>query len=86
MVADRELEIRSFVVEKYLEVRVTFRPDGDSDSYHSYRGVFEKRLPNDGVEAGIIVERTRTGTASVESVEAKIQRQKLTLPPKTSPV
>ena len=76
MVADRELEIRSFVVGKYLEVRVTFRPDGDSDSYHSYRGVFEKRLPNDGVEAGIIVERTRTGTASVESVEAKIRRQK----------
>ena len=76
MVVDRELEIRSFVVEKYLEVRVTFRPDGDSDSYHSYRGVFEKRLPNDGVEAGIIVERTRTGTASVESVEAKIRRQK----------
>ena len=72
MIVERELAIRSFVVEEYLEVHATFRTNGGVDSY---RGVFEKRLPKDGVEAAAIVERARTGTASVESVEAKTRRQ-----------
>ena len=76
MIVERELAIRSFVVEDYLEVRATFRTDGGVDSY---RGVFERRLPKDGVEAKAIVERARTGKALVESVEAKTRRQEAPL-------
>ena len=72
MIVERELTIRSFVVEEYLEVHATFRTGGGVDSY---RGVFEKRLPKDGVRATAIVERARTGTASVESAEANTRRQ-----------
>ena len=72
MVVERELTIRAFVADEYLDVQATFQPEGGPDTY---RGVYEKRLPRDGAEATAIVERARTGKAQVESIEAKTQRQ-----------
>src|SRR5438874_4822023 len=71
MLVEREIAIRNFVVEEYLEVHATF---GSVISKEKYRGVWfrskpeETRLPVDGVEAQTIVERARTGKASVESI------------------
>ena len=73
----RSLSIRNFVVEEYLEVHATF---GSVVSKEKYRGVWfrskpeETRLPVDGVEAQTIVERARTGKASVESINSTTQR------------
>ncbi len=80
MVVDRELTIRAFVPEDYLYVVAKFSPaEGQS-----YDGVWfrpgvdpmdaAKKLPPDGEEAGTIVERTRAGTAVVESIEAQTKR------------
>src|SRR6266536_2846522 len=85
MVVERELAIRRFVPEDYLEVVADFRPsDGRPtgvDKERVYRGTWfrgwagegaEKesrqksmRLPADGQEANHIVERARTGKASI---------------------
>ncbi len=88
MVVERELAIRSFVPEDYIEVVATFnstepRPSGSgrSDIYQGtwFRQVSEdseaaQRLPPDGEEASRIVERARTGIARIESIEAETQR------------
>ena len=77
MLVEREIAIRDFVVEEYLEVHATF---GSVVSKEKYRGVWfrskpeETRLPVDGVEAQTIVERARTGKASVESINSTTQR------------
>lgn len=77
MLVEREIAIRNFVVEEYLEVHATF---GSVVSKEKYRGVWfrskpeETRLPVDGVEAQMIVERTRTGKASVDSINSSTQR------------
>jgi DNA topoisomerase-3 len=82
MVVERELGIRSFVPEDYLEVIATFRPAAKPDS-QSYKGTwfrtFEElhksmRLPIEGVEAAQIVSRAKTGKAAIESVKAETQR------------
>jgi DNA topoisomerase-3 len=79
MVVERELAIRSFVPEDYLEVNATFRPAGKPDSA-AYEGVWFRppgrttRLPVDVIEAGQIVERARSGRAAIESIEAETQR------------
>ncbi len=82
MVVDRELAIRRFVPEDYIEVIATFRPTGRPDA-EAYRGTWVRdveeiqksaRLPADGVEAKQIVERARTGAAAIESVKAETQR------------
>ena len=76
MLVARELEIRDFVPEDYLEVVVDFGPE-------KYSGTFvgEKkeaaRLEPDGEAANAIVARAKTGQAAVESVERKTRR----LPP-----
>ncbi len=86
MLVERELAIRSFVPEDYLEVVATFRPTGGTNE-STYQGTWfrarpedpaEKealqkamRLPVDGEEAKPIVERARTGKASIESIEAR---------------
>ncbi len=82
MVVERELAIRSFVPEDYLEVVATFTPAGAET--RSYQGTWfrpepgyseaAKRLPPDGEEANRIVERARTGAARIESIEAETQR------------
>ena len=82
MLVERELAIRRFVPEDYLEVEAEFRPAGKPES-DSYKGTWVRkvedgqqsaRLPADGVEAAQIVERARTGQAAIESVKAETQR------------
>lgn len=77
MLVEREIAIRNFVVEEYLEVHATF---GSVVSKKTYRGAWfrskpeETRLPVDGLEARLIVERARVGNASVESINSTTQR------------
>ena len=90
MVVERELAIRSFVPDEYVEVTATFQPVGLSKD-SKYVGVWfrarsqdkaaaelNRRLPADGVEAKAIIERARTGSARIEAIEPETQR---TLPP-----
>ena len=89
MMVERELAIRRFVPEDYLEVQATFHPQGTARD-NTYQGTWVRergaagadkeslqqamRLPPDGEEAGQIVARARTGRAAIESVEAQTQR------------
>jgi DNA topoisomerase-3 len=89
MVVERELAIRRFVPEDYMEVVATFHPQGTPKD-NTYQGTWLRdrgtagadkeslqqamRLPPDGEEAGQIVARARTGKAAIESVEAQTQR------------
>jgi DNA topoisomerase-3 len=82
MVVERELAVRRFVPEDYLEVSATFWPSARPES-EAYKGTWVRdveeiqkssRLPPDGLEAGQIVARARTGTAAIESVKAETQR------------
>jgi DNA topoisomerase III len=82
MVVERELAVRRFVPEDYLEVVATFRPAGRPEA-EAYKGTWVRdveeiqksaRLPADGVEAGQIAARAKTGTAAIESVKAETQR------------
>jgi DNA topoisomerase-3 len=86
MLVERELAIRSFVPEDYLEVIATFRPEGKPDAA-AYKGTWFRnaddlqksmRLPATGPEAGVeaaqIVERARAGRAAIESIKAETQR------------
>ena len=84
MLAAREVEIREFVPEHYLEVVATFAPPGESAP--AYEGTFvrpkvkepeARRLPPDGKEAAAIVERATRGMARIESVDRAIRK----LPP-----
>ena len=88
MVVDRELAIRNFVPEDYLEVVARFAPrtDEGADLDLAYTGTWfrgkkpsheGKRLPFDGVEARAILKRVRIGEAAIESKKAETKR----LPP-----
>ena len=91
MVVERELAIRSFVPEEYVEVLATFHPVGLSAD-KQYVGVWfraggtrektaaelNRRLPADGIEAKSIIERAKSGKARIESIDPETQR---TLPP-----
>jgi len=89
MLVERELAIRRFVPEDYIEVVATFHPQGaPRDS--TYQGTWLRergaagadneslqqamRLPADGEEANRIVARARTGEAAIESIDAQTQR------------
>src|SRR6266403_3755658 len=89
MVVERELAIRSFVPEDYLEVVASFRPtSGTKESTYQGRWFRTRpevgadkeslqktmRLPVDGEEANRVVERARTGKASIESIDSETQR------------
>ncbi len=87
MVVERELAIRAFVPEDYIEVVATFRPKGQpqAESYNgtSYQGTWFRdindlqksmRLPPTGEEAAQIVARAKTGRAAIESIKAETQR------------
>ena len=85
MLVARELEIRAFVPEDYLEVVATFGgPEGAAEQT-PYQGTWcrpgpkEKntRLPKDGKEAEEILARAKRGMARVESVD----RQTRKIPP-----
>ncbi len=77
MVVQRELEIRRFVPEEYLEVVATF-----SLEEARYRGVYFReeggkavqKLPADGVLAKAIAERARGGRAAVLSAASETKR------------
>jgi DNA topoisomerase-3 len=81
MLVERELAIRAFVPEDYMEVVATFSPGADS----KYQGTWFRepvkdsiqmamRLPADGQEAGRIVARARTGEARIRSIQSETQR------------
>jgi DNA topoisomerase-3 len=82
MVVERELAVRRFVPEDYLEVIATFRPSARPEA-EAYKGTWVRdveeiqkssRLPGDAVEAGQIAARAKTGIAAIESVKAETQR------------
>jgi len=86
MVVERELAVRRFVPEDYLEVVATFRPAGRPEA-ETYQGTWFRdiadlqksaRLPavgeEGGVEAAQIVERAKSGAAAIESMKAETQR------------
>ncbi|HLL85347.1 MAG TPA: DNA topoisomerase, partial [Longimicrobium sp.] len=83
MVVERELAIRNFVPQDYLEVVATFSPRPGV----SYDGTWFKRpapgekppeqprrLPKDGPEAEAIVARAKRGQAAILSVESETKR------------
>ena len=84
MVVDRELEIRAFVPEPYLEVVAVFAPSNDEGDQKTYEGTYfqqkkekdkptaeAQRLPADGQLAGAVMDRARRGKAAVESVKSE---------------
>ncbi len=89
MMVERELAIRRFVPEDYLEVVATFRPQ-DKGEDQQYQGVWFRtaagsapnaedlgkamRLPPDGKEANEIIERARAGERRIESITGETQR------------
>ncbi|MEE4377830.1 MAG: DNA topoisomerase 3 [Candidatus Competibacteraceae bacterium] len=88
MVAERELAIRAFVPEDYLEVIATFQPENPSSTDEAdivtYQGTWfrgrkpepkAKRLPADGKEAEQIVARALSGPAAIETRKAETKRQ-----------
>jgi DNA topoisomerase-3 len=80
MLVDRELAIRGFVSEDYLNVVATFSPGQE----RTYKGTWFRpgvepldaamKLPKDGEEARAIAGRVRTGAASVEKIDSQIRR------------
>ncbi|HXN46139.1 MAG TPA: DNA topoisomerase 3, partial [Bryobacteraceae bacterium] len=77
MLVERELSIRSFVPEDYIEVVATFSPAAEA----SYKGTWFRgegdnatRLAPDGAEADLIVARARSGRAAIESIKGERQR------------
>lgn len=80
MLVARELEIRNFIPEDYLEVVATFGPAPAYEGTYvrpDVRGAEAKRLPFDGKEAAAVVARAKSGVARIESVD----RQSRKLPP-----
>jgi DNA topoisomerase III len=70
MVVERELAVRRFVPEDYLELLATFRPSARPDA-EAYTGTWVRdveqiqkssRLPPDGLEAGQIAARAKDRT------------------------
>jgi DNA topoisomerase III len=92
ILVDREIAIRTFVPEDYLEVVATFSPIRKGPEIH-YEGTYfrtpkagekdegdpqkARRLPPDGEEAAKIVARALSGRAAIASIEAETKR----LPP-----
>ena len=89
MIVDREIALRNFVPEDYIEVVATFqgRENPDKESYagtwfrfrsevgqRQGRPAKASRLPADGEEANRIVLRGRTGEAAIESLTSETKR------------
>lgn len=91
MLVERELTLRQFVPEEYIEVIAQFAGLGERKD-QSYSGTWFRpreeqdkealaklqRLPADGEEAKQIVARAKSGVVAIESVQAETQRS---LPP-----
>ncbi len=80
MLVERELAIRAFVPEDYLNVAATFSPrEGQQYEGTWFRPGVEPldaamKLPASGEEANAIVERVRAGQAVIEKLEARTER------------
>ncbi|MBM3793660.1 MAG: DNA topoisomerase III [Acidobacteria bacterium] len=83
MLVERELEVRAFVPEDYIEVVASFSPaPGNSPQYDGtwFRDDGKAaprdstRLASNGVEAEAIVARARSGQAVILSVEGETKR------------
>ncbi len=78
MLVERELAIRNFVPEDYLEVQAEF----DAGEGRSYRGTYfrlekgkrNSRLPADGAEASAILARAEQGRADIQSAKKARKR------------
>jgi DNA topoisomerase III len=89
MIVDREIALRKFVPEDYIEVVATFQ-GRENPNKESYAGTWflpeaqsgndkdtpanPSRLPADGEEANRIVLRGRTGEAAIESLYSETKR------------
>jgi DNA topoisomerase-3 len=89
MIVDREIALRDFIPEDYIEVVATFQGREDPNK-ERYSGTWFRpdrqpgndkdavgkasRLPADGDEANRIVERGRTGQAAIESLTSETKR------------
>ena len=89
MLVERELALRNFVPEDYIEVVAEFHPSAHPPQ-NTYEGTWFRslpdgkpaggtfqnstRLPPDGVEAKQIVARVKKGEARIESITAETQR------------
>ncbi|HEY6847523.1 MAG TPA: DNA topoisomerase 3 [Terracidiphilus sp.] len=89
MLVDRDLALRNFSPEEYIEVVAKFEGKGDLNK-ESYEGTWFRpkaapvkdqeaqakstRLPADGEEAEKIILRARAGEAAVESISSETQR------------
>jgi DNA topoisomerase III len=89
MIVDREIALRNFVPEDYVEVVATFQ-GRENPNKESYSGTWFRpqaqqgndkdtlakasRLPADGEEANRIVVRGRTGEAVIESLTSETKR------------
>ena len=88
MIVDRELTLRNFVPEDYMQVVATFHPNGEPAD-QSYEGTWfrpqgkdadskdapaNNRLAADGKEAEAIVARARAGKAAIETIGADTVR------------
>jgi DNA topoisomerase III len=81
MIVERELALRRFVPEDYLQVVATFQRDPSAKE--SYEGTWfreskdataNNRLPADGREANEIIARARAGHAAIESLGSETVR------------
>ena len=90
MVVERELAIRDFVPQDYLEIVATFAPAGPQGPQGLYQGTWfrpmlpgqekewdareARRLNVDGEEARTVVARVEKGRAAVESVTSETKK------------
>ncbi len=81
LLADRELAIRDFKPDDYLEVVATFSPRAgakyDGTWHRAGTAEHPRRLPASGEEARAVVQRAKTGEAKIASVTSKQKK----LPP-----
>src|SRR6202034_2264820 len=80
MIVDRELTLRRFVPEDYLQVVATFQPPTLKETYEGtwFRPEIKtseaSRLPADGEEANQIMARARTGQSAIETLNSETVR------------
>ena len=80
MIVEREIALRNFVPEDYLEVVATFQPPQATETYKGtwfrpqVKSIESSRLPANGEEAGQIMARAKTGQAAIESLTAQTVR------------
>lgn len=85
MVVERELALRNFVAEEYIEIIARFSADGKQTAYDGTwfteereqgtdKIVRQSRLPADGAVANEILERAKSGQAAIASIQLETQR------------